>query len=63
MNNDVAVYIQNLSAVGEDLHRQYVKNVISGKTSISETLSKVGFSCSQASIIKAKPKSRQKLHC
>ena len=43
MNNDVVASIQSLSAVGEDLHKQYVKNVISGKTSITETLSKVGF--------------------
>ena len=43
MNNDVVASIQSLSAVGENLHKQYVKNVVSGKTSISQTLSKVGF--------------------
>ena len=43
MNNDVVTSIQSLSAVGEELHKQYVKNVVSGETSISETLSKVGF--------------------
>ena len=43
MNDDVVASIQSLSAVGEDLHKQYVKNVISGETSITETLSKVGF--------------------
>ena len=35
MNVDIVASIQSLSAVGEDLHKQYVKNVVSGETSIS----------------------------
>ena len=34
---------KNLSTVGESLHNEYVKNVVSGNTPISETLKKVGF--------------------
>ena len=42
INADVFASIQSLSAVGEDFHKQYVKNVVSGETSTSEILAKVG---------------------
>ena len=42
MNEEVIQSYRNLAAVGEKQHKEYINSVIAGKTSITDTLSKVG---------------------